>query len=127
MAETVDIVSVNCRGLGDKLKRRDIFNLLKQKKYSICCLQDTHFNSEMEKYVKAEWGLDILFSSYKSNSRGVAILFQNNFQHSIMKHKSDPNGNFLAVELQVIDFKFTLLNIYGQIRILHNFMKTLLI
>ena len=44
MSNTVKIVSVNCQGLSDPRKRRDVFHYLRQKSYSIYLLQDTHFD-----------------------------------------------------------------------------------
>jgi exonuclease III len=45
---SVKILSVNCQGLGNIVKRTDVFNYLKKKQCNIYCLQDTHFN----KYTK---------------------------------------------------------------------------
>ena len=45
---------MNCQGLGGLSKRKDVFNYLKQKKYSIYCLQDTHFTHKEEKYIRAQ-------------------------------------------------------------------------
>ena len=44
----INILSVNCQGLGNKNKCLDIFSYLKQKNYNIYCLQDTHFTAENE-------------------------------------------------------------------------------
>ena len=84
MSNTVKIVSVNCQGLSDPRKRRDVFHYLRQKSYSIYLLQDTHFDPKMENCIWAESGYKSYFASY--NSRGVAILFNNNFR--IFREKS---------------------------------------
>ena len=70
----LSIASMNCRGLGNFNKRRDVFHFLKNKNYSICCLQDVHFDKNMETAVRNEWGLECYFSSFRSNCRGVAII-----------------------------------------------------
>ena len=70
----VKILSVNCQGLGDIAKRRDVFNYLRSLNYNIYCLQDTHFSSDFENDVRNLWGFQCYFSSFASNSRGVAIL-----------------------------------------------------
>ena len=75
MSNTVKIVSVNCQGLSDPRKRRDVFHYLRQKSYSIYLLLDTHFDPKMENCIRAEWEYKSYFASYNSNSRGVAILF----------------------------------------------------
>jgi exonuclease III len=45
----VKFLTVNCQGLGNIEKRKDVFPFLKSKNYDIYCLQDTHFTSEIEK------------------------------------------------------------------------------
>lgn len=41
----------------------------------------------------SEWGYTSGFDSNKSNARGVAILFNNNFEFQINKVERDTNGN----------------------------------
>ena len=78
MSKPINICSMNCRGLGNFKKRRDVFNYLREKDFSIICLQDTHFEKKTENQILAEWGYKAWFSSFLSNSRGVTILFKNN-------------------------------------------------
>lgn len=79
MVETgLTVVSPNCQGLSDKLKRRDVFMYLRDKHYSIYCLQDTHFTPENEELIRNEWGYESYFNSYRSNARGVAIFLIKN-------------------------------------------------
>ena len=75
MVDKLRIFSYNCRGLKNKKKRFDIFNLFKEKKADILCLQETHFVENMEKCIYSEWDGNCLFSHGRSNSKGVAILF----------------------------------------------------
>ncbi len=76
-------------------------------------MQDTHFNSKIEKYVKSEWGYTCVFASFKSNSRGVAILFSNNFEFKINKITRDKNGNYLLISLSTMEKDLLLVNVYG--------------
>ncbi len=108
----LSIASMNCRGLGSFEKRRDVLHFLREKKYSIYCLQDVHFENNIEDQVKSEWGLDCYFSS-KSNARGVAIFINNDFEYKICEIKHDKNGNYLALDIHIQDYKITLVNIYG--------------
>ena len=75
------IITFNCRGLGGLEKRRDVLNYLKQKNFSISFLQDTHFTADDYTQVRSLWGYEIYISPGQSNSRGVAILFNNNFEY----------------------------------------------
>ena len=40
--DVMKIISLNCRGLRNKVKRYDIINYLKDQNAQIICLQDTH-------------------------------------------------------------------------------------
>lgn len=109
----ITIGSLNCRGLSsDKVKRQDIFQKCRQK-YDIALLVDTHCKKELETYWRSEWGYDAKFCSHTTNSRGVAILFQNSFQYEILKELHDESGNFLIISIKVHDLKFTLAVVYG--------------
>ena len=48
-----------------------------------------------------------------SNSRGVCILFNNNFEFKVHAEKKDSGGNLLALDLSIEDNRITLINIYG--------------
>ena len=111
--DKITIASLNCRGLGDFKKRRDVFKYLREKNYSIIFLQDTHFSKQMENIVSSEWGYKIIFSSFKTNSRGVAVLFRNNFEFTLHNHCHDQNGNFIVLDLTVSNQRLTLVNLYG--------------
>ena len=108
MDDCVTVVSVNCQGLGNRQKRKDVFHYLRKKNYSIYFLQDTHFEPKMEMFISAVWGYESYFSSYSSSSRGVTILFNNNFEFKVKDiHKGDiGNYNILTVRIKEIDILF---------------------
>ena len=113
MANSLKILSVNCRGLNNKNKRLSVFQYVHNLKYDIYCIQDTHFTPDMYQNIYSEWGSEIYLSYNSSKSRGVAILFSKlNFKiyESII---DDENGNFVILDLSVNDFRFTLTSIYG--------------
>ena len=75
----IKILSLNVQEMGLLPKRTDMLHYLKEKNYQIYCLQDTHFSPGLEKFVQTRWNGDCYFSSYKSNARGIAILFNKDF------------------------------------------------
>ena len=111
--ETLSIISLNCQGLGEQRKRRDVFHYLRQKQHCIYLLQDTHFDSKIERYVRAEWGYNCHFASKNSQSRGVAILFNNNFEYKIKKVYKDPDGNYIFASFSSMGKDFLLISVYG--------------
>ena len=58
-------------------------------------------------------GIRCIFSCYNSSSRGVLILLNNNFEHKVEKVKSDPNGNYIILDINIDGKKYTLVNLYG--------------
>ena len=55
---------MNCEGLADPHKRREVFQYLTDESYSLHLLQDTHFDRELENSTRAEWGYKCYFASY---------------------------------------------------------------
>ena len=109
----VEIISFNCQGLGSYEKRKDVFGYIRNLGSNIFCLQDTHFTPELKLMIRNEWGFDAYFNSYTSNSRGVAILFQNNFDYKVLDTFKDNSGNLLILKIKIDDIIITLANIYG--------------
>ena len=96
-------------------KRRDLFHYIRSKKFNIACLQDVHIDRNMYSYIKAEWGYNIILSAKEgiNASRGVMILINNNFSCDIGQISTDPDGNFVIVELKIMEEIITLASIYG--------------
>ena len=112
--DSLCIISLNCRGLNNSFKRKQTFRFLKMKKANIYCLQDVHFTSEQDRLIKQEWGYNQCYiSPHKSNSRGTAILFNNNFEfkvnHTII---DEDNGNFVALDLTINGCNYTVITLY---------------
>ena len=97
----IKICSLNCQGLGDINKRRDVLHFLRNRGFSIICLQDTHFSKVNERLLVNEWGFKAVFSSNNSRSRGVAIYFNNTFELKILNTFCDNNGNLLMVNIEL--------------------------
>ena len=108
------ILSYNTQGLQSLQKRVDVSDYLKEKKKHIYCLQDTHFIKENEANIIDQWGnSNCIFSYYKSNARGVAILFGKELDYKINNKLIDQNGNYIIVDITVVSRRFTLVNLYG--------------
>ena len=122
----ISIFSMNCRGLRDSKKRLDVFHYIREKNCSIYCLQDTHFLGSECSIIRSQWGYDVYNSCGTSNSRGVCILFNNNFEFEVLSEKHDHEGNFLQVDIRVEKkFVISLLSIYGPNKDDPNFYKNI--
>ena len=114
MTDKLNIISLNCRGLNNSIKRKKVFNFLRKKKAQVYCLQDVHFTIDQIQRIKQEWGYrECYISTYRSNSRGTAILFNNNFDFKVRDTIVDEGGNFVALSVAINDTLYTIMNIYG--------------
>ena len=107
------ISSLNVRGLVNNDKRREIFQWLKKKNFSIYMLQEAHCTKNSSGVWAAEWGYTALFSGAASNKAGVAILFNNNFSYKILKQFCDKEGRCIIIDLEVGELTLTICNIYA--------------
>ena len=113
MARDVTILSMNCRGLADVEKRNDVLHCLKKKKYSIYCLQETHFSEEIHSLITSKWGYKAYFNSCTSSKKGLAILINNNFEFTFVKLVTDDKGDFMLLQLKINDQTFTVVNLHS--------------
>ena len=120
------IITLNCQGLNDVNKRKDVLSNLRMKSYNIYFLQDTHFNESEEKLIQLQWGYKSFFNSFKTNSRGVAIFFNNNCEFEIHSEYKDENGNYLILDATVENMPLLLINIYGPNSDIPNFYASLM-
>ena len=107
------IISANCQGLHDFKKRKDVLQYYRQLQCNLLCLQDTHFTIDMEENIRNEWGYEVFFNSFTSQSRGIAIFMNNNFEYKVHNTVMDTFGNYLALDINFSDIRTTLIVIYG--------------
>ena len=109
----VKICSMNCRGLGDYQKRRDVLHYLRKLECNIFLLQDVHCQKGKELYYRNAWGNDILISSYTNNARGVAILWKSVALKVLDKIVHD-EGNYIIAKILIDNYlSFVIANVYG--------------
>ncbi|KAJ8026875.1 hypothetical protein HOLleu_31834 [Holothuria leucospilota] len=113
MASEIKFSSLNCRGLHSADKRKDVFDYLKVRGSHIYCLQDVHWDSNMIATISTEWGGNCFIAPGTNNSRGVAILFNDNFNVTVTRIHCNSNGNLIAVAFQTCQYEVTLVVLYG--------------
>ena len=65
--DNLRIGTLNCKGLSDEKKRRDVFNWLRQKKLDIYCLQEVYINNSQVEQVRQDWVYKTIFSNLNSS------------------------------------------------------------
>ena len=107
------LCSLNVRGLGNKQKREQIYQWLKDQHFSICLLQETHLISNDSPLLENEWKGQCFFSGKYSNKLGVCILIDPNLNCNVTKHIEIIPGRVQALEMTICEKEVIILNIYG--------------
>ena len=76
-------------------------------------MADTRLAKEIENIVKTEWGGPALFSSFDSQSRGVAIFFKQDLPFKMLDSFNDNQGNVLSVLIELEGKKILVQGVYG--------------
>ena len=108
----LNIISLNVRGLGNKLKRKSVFEFYRNKCH-VLCLQETHATDENLTIWKNEWGGQVIASNGTSSARGVMMLFKHNFPGTISQVQKDVDGRFVCCKIEVDNSTIALANIYA--------------
>lgn len=90
-------------------------------------LNDIHFLNANVNSIQNKLGYKAFFkNSYRSNSKGVAILLNNNCEINVHNQFDDNSGNYIILDVTVETLKFILVNIYGPNTDLPEFYKEIL-
>ena len=77
------------------------------------CLQDTHWVEKDEPLIRALWGNECIIYGFKTNARGLAILFGKKIEYKVKNIDKSKDANMLIVDITVSNFELILVNIYG--------------
>ena len=107
------LLGFNANSIGKQPKRRQVLKFLEKKNPDILIIVDTRFSTEIENAVKVEWGGQVLFSSFSSQSRGVSIFIKKTLPIKIVDKFKDQNGNVLGILVEYENKRILLEGIYG--------------
>ena len=118
MATTLTIDSLNCRGLGDKKKRRRIFNHFFRRGIDIILLQETHTTQTTALQYKDEWKKlsrkhTSFWNSLSSRACGVAILIRDQTKTKILNSLQDDNGRIITLQFKCFNDTYQTQTIYA--------------
>ena len=107
------MLSLNVRGLRNRVKRRSIFCFLKDQNCDVYFLQETYSEPNDEISWRSEWGGDIFFSHGSLHSRGVCILLNPSLNYTFENSHKDQIGRIISIDLNFNENKLSLCNIYA--------------
>ena len=104
---------MNCRGIGEQKKRRDIMHFIRQTDYGVVFLQDTHLTVRSLPYFNCLWKGKCYHSCFSSRSRGTSILIRNNIQHNLISEVQSDCGNYVIAVCEIGTDTYAFVNMYG--------------
>ena len=110
MADGLVLLSLNVNGLRSKTKRKAVFNLFKQKKYDIICLQETYITESVKDEWMNEWKGEFIYQAGTSRSCGEIILFSEKVSDISVVASTN---RFLAASFKVKNRQSVVINVYA--------------
>ncbi len=105
-------VTWNVNGLNQRLKRKKVILYLRKHSIGIALLQETHLTDYEHQNLKKQWPGQVFFSSFTSQSRGVAILIDKNIPFQMESVDKDKSGRYVILRGTIAMQRMTLVNIY---------------
>ena len=107
----INLMSVNARGLKNKLKRKCMFTYFKEKRVDIICVQESHITDKDLHVWERQWGGKIIYNEGTERSKGELILVSKYFKGDVVLIEKD--DRILIVSVKAEDITFFLINIYA--------------
>ena len=105
------VFTLNVNGICSKLRRKRVFNFLKQNRYDIIFLQETGITDNVSVEWEREWKNGFIYHENTSRSLGQIILFSERCSNDITIISS--SKRYLAVKLTVCNKPTVVINIYA--------------
>ena len=106
------IATLNCNGLRGQEKRNLVFELVCKSGNDVVLLQETYSTPDVECRWSNEWRKAAIWNSGTNNARGVAISVCND---QLVNFLCDDKGRAVAIDINVHDEYFHLVNLYAPI------------
>ena len=79
--EELKIVTFNTNGLVEVKTRKDVFDFLRKQSANIFVCYKKHTGKQAENVIRSQWVFECTVAGPDCASKGVAVLFKNNFEY----------------------------------------------
>ena len=107
------LITQNCNGLRNKLKRQVCFRWFKKQNAEIVLIQETHWSKDIEHIIRNEWKGSAFFNHGNKNARGVAILIKKQSEIKLISEHKDQHGRFIIIQCQLHAQMYIIVNVYA--------------
>ena len=63
--------------------------------------------------IRSQWSLECIVAGPDYASKGVAVLFKNNFEYKIHNILKDDEGRYILIDIEMLNKRLTLANAYA--------------
>ena len=109
----MNIITLNVRGIRNRVKRRSLFSYLKDQNCHFYLLQETFSEPKDERVWKNEWGGDVFFSHGSNHSKGVCILVNPSIAVNVENSYKDIDGRIIAIDVICNGVNLSICNVYA--------------
>ena len=92
------LLSLNVRGIRDRVKRKNIFEWCKSKGGDVIFLQETYSTLDVEDRWRLDWDGPMFFSHGSNHSRGVLVLFSPRLKFTTDEILLDNDGRYILIK-----------------------------
>ena len=107
------IGTLNVRGLGNRIKRKSLFQYFNDKNLNIVYMQEVHCNKKTTQLWQNESGWDWFSASGTNNSRGAVIMIKKGCDIKVVKYVCDHDGRTVICNIVSDQIHYTLCNLYA--------------
>jgi len=113
--DSLKLISLNVRGLNDKLKCRKLTQWFKDSSFDVIFLQETYLTKGKEHIITELWDVNnsLHALSNSSHSRGVSILINPKLNAEIIDHYTCDDARTLIVNVNVRGDVICFINVYA--------------
>lgn len=107
------IVSLNVRGINNKVKRLSIFDWARKKNFDVIMLQECYCSEDDMTAWSDEWGGTCIFAHGSKHSKGTMMMFKPGFDIEILEELIDKEGRYIIARVLIQGEPFNLINVYA--------------
>ena len=109
----LSIITLNVNGLNTPTKRQRLAEWIQNQDPCICCLQETHLETEDTYRLKMKYWKKIFQANRDQKKVGVAILISDKIDFKTKAVIRDKDGHYLMIKGSIQEEDITIINIYA--------------
>ena len=107
------IITLNVNGLNVPIKRQKLNEWIQKQDTYICCLQETHLETNDTYRLKVKVWRKIFHANRDQKKAGVSILISDRIDFKTKAVERDKEGHYMMIKGSIQEEDITIINIYA--------------